>query len=101
MLDPAKLGTGAAMIIVSDSDAASSAEQTAGAADTTGTADEAGTTDATEATDKAETGLHVAASVSQPDVSAASLQGIAVIEGASLDAATSLVTASRDQRIIS
>lgn len=95
VLDPAKLGTGAAMVIVSDSDAASSAGQTAG------TADEAGTTDATEATDKAETGLHVAASVSQPDVSAASLQGIAVIEGASLDAATSLVTASRDQRIIS
>lgn len=101
VLDPAKLGTGAAMVIVSDSDAASSDGQTAGAADTTGTADEVGTTDATEATDKAETGLHVAASVSQPDVSAASLQGIAVIEGASLDAATSLVTASRDQRIIS
>lgn len=101
VLDPAKLGTGAAMIIVSDSDAASSAEQTAGAADTTGTADKAGTTDATEAADEAETGLHVAASISQSDVSAASLQGIAVIEGTSLDAATSLVTASRDQRIIS
>lgn len=101
VLDPAKLGTGAAMVIVSDSDAASSDGQAAGTADTTGTADEAGTTDATEATGKAETGLHVAASVSQSDVSAASLQGIAVIEGASLDAATSLVTASRDQRIIS
>ena len=89
MLDPAKLGTGAAIVVVSDSDAASAAGQAAGTADTTGTADEA------------ETGLHVAASVSQSDVSAASLQGIAVIEGASLDAATSLVTASRDQRIIS
>lgn len=94
VLDPAKLGSGAAMVIVSDSDAASSAGQpteqatgqTSGAADTAGTAG---------------TGLHVAASVSQPDVSAASLQGIAVIEGTSLDAATSLVTALRDQRIIS
>lgn len=101
VLDPAKLGTGAAMVVVSDSDAASSDGQAAGTADTTGTADEAGTTDATETTGKAETGFHVAASVSQSDVSAASLQGIAVIEGVSLDAATSLVTASRDQRIIS
>lgn len=101
MLDPAKLGTGAAIVVVSDSDAASSDGQAAGTADTTGTADKAGTTDATEAADEAETGLHVAASISQSDVSAASLQGIAVIEGTSLDAATSLVTASRDQRIIS
>lgn len=81
VVDPSKIGSGAAMAIVQD------------------TTDTQGTTDGDAAA--SEPALHVAASISQTDVSAASLQGIAVIEGTSLDAATSLVTATRDQRIVS
>lgn len=81
-VDPSKLGGGAVMVVVSEASEAEGSPSTG------------------EDSGGAARGLHVAASVSQPDVSAASLQGIAVIEGTSLDAATSLVTASRDQRII-